>query len=565
MTESGQALTVVLTGQIPFVIIVAVLAAFPISFVLLQIYRRSVLRAMAQRSGVAQAPVERGVVETATRVLPKLEISLVQRCEPVSPLDPAAVLLTKLLQLPWRASLIYALGGAAFTLVMIVAFFGATKFELLPIRLATVYLIYAWPIVLAVSMVAGATWRDKAKVVGAYVLVLLLISGLALTRNTTLTPGDLLKLWAITNVAPTVLVFAFLARPIRAVGPMVLGFLVTAFAGSVAVLSLVGGNEAMLRLFAVIGVQIGLNAGGTFTAITLLGFLLFGIFGWLGLSWIRNGYRQKKITDQSISIDAMWLLFGAFQAIPLAFEGTSWILSGLVAFAAYKFVLRIGFRYAYMDGGGQANNARLLLLRVFSLGKRSERLFDAVTMHWRYGGSVQLIAGPDLVKSTIEPHEFIEFLSGKIGRLFVDSQEMLSSKIMGMDGRSDFDGRFRVNEFFCRDNTWQMVLSHLAKSSDAVLMDLRGFSRANAGCIHEIKELVALVPLDRVVLVFDNTTNEPFLREAIAQAWADVPNDSPNVCAEQPKLCLFQFGSSRVSALADLLGCLARAARTKRA
>ena len=41
-----------------------------------------------------------------------------------------------------------------------------------------------------------------------------------------------------------------------------------------------------------------------------------------------------------------------------------------------------------------------------------------------------------------------------------------------------------------------MVLSRLVHESDAVLMDLRGFSRGNAGCVFELQELARLVPLD---------------------------------------------------------------------
>ena len=62
------------------------------------------------------------------------------------------------------------------------------------------------------------------------------------------------------------------------------------------------------------------------------------------------------------------------------------------------------------------SNTRLLLLRVFALGKRSEHYFDLVTKHWRHIGSVQLTAGPDLATTTVQPHEFLEFISGKLAR-----------------------------------------------------------------------------------------------------------------------------------------------------
>jgi len=51
--------------------------------------------------------------------------------------------------------------------------------------------------------------------------------------------------------------------------------------------------------------------------------------------------------------------------------------------------------------------------------------------------------------------------------------------------------------------------------SDAVLMDLRGFTRQNAGCVFELHELARLVPLERVVFVTDRRNDETLLAEAL--------------------------------------------------
>ena len=90
------------------------------------------------------------------------------------------------------------------------------------------------------------------------------------------------------------------------------------------------------------------------------------------------------------------------------------------------------------------------------------------------------------------------------------------------DTRPDRDLRLRVNDFFCYDDTWKMVLSRLVHESDAVLMDLRGFSRRNAGCVFELHELVRLVPLDRVVFVVDRRTDETLLAETLGDGRAGV-------------------------------------------
>jgi hypothetical protein len=73
-----------------------------------------------------------------------------------------------------------------------------------------------------------------------------------------------------------------------------------------------------------------------------------------------------------------------------------------------------------------------------------------------------------------------------------------------------------------------MVLSCLARNTDVILMDLRKFSRSNAGCIFEINELIDNVPLQRVVFVLDHTTDEAFLRTSIEDAWKGSTRASPN-------------------------------------
>ena len=67
-----------------------------------------------------------------------------------------------------------------------------------------------------------------------------------------------------------------------------------------------------------------------------------------------------------------------------------------------------------------------------------------------------------------------------------------------------------------------MVLSRLVHDSDVVMMDLRGFSRHNAGCVFELHELARLVPLERVVFVIDRRTDEALLAETLGDHRAGV-------------------------------------------
>lgn len=106
----------------------------------------------------------------------------------------------------------------------------------------------------------------------------------------------------------------------------------------------------------------------------------------------------------------------------------------------------------------------------------------------------------------------------------------------------------------------KLASSRLASESDAVLMDLRGFSIHNRGCIYEITELINLVPLERVLLLIDGRTDEEFLRQTAEQAWDDMRATSPNRSGYPGRLRLFRFSGSRRGELRRLLGALSVAA-----
>jgi hypothetical protein len=97
--------------------------------------------------------------------------------------------------------------------------------------------------------------------------------------------------------------------------------------------------------------------------------------------------------------------------------------------------------------------------------------------------------------------------------------EDLERRLASANHGPDPDGRYRVNEFFCYADTWQQTMVRLAAGADAVLMDLRGFSPANQGCLFELQHLVASVDLRRVVFLIDDNTDRAFLLQALQQAW----------------------------------------------
>ncbi|HET9117582.1 MAG TPA: hypothetical protein VFN75_05820 [Pseudonocardiaceae bacterium] len=442
--------------------------------------------------------------------------------------------------------------------MLALAFLWAGGVELRPLRFLILFWVYAWPLVLTLWLVAATTQREKLVLTTAYLTGYGGLTLAAIITSPNSSVSQVVVLWIITNLAPTLLFLVFLLRRVRAVGPLVVTLLVVAITGASLLLDVLEWNPNVLRTVSGFFFSLGLGGLGTFVALIAVGLAFFAVIGWFVLQWLRHGYQEKWFNDQSLILDALWLLFGISYAIELVFEGAAWAAAGLVAFAVYLATVRLGFRLLRTDTALQGSG--LLVLRVFSLGKRSETLFDAVSRHWRYVGTVQLIAGPDLAAATVEPHEFLDFVSGRLERQFIDNPEVLDRRVGELDTRPDFDGRFRINDFFCHDDTWQATLAALVQHSDAVLMDLREFTPKRQGCIYEIRQLLQHMPLARIVMLADATTDGEFLEQTVAAAWNALPAGSPNRAVPQPHLTVIKGCRETDRNLHALLAAICRAA-----
>jgi hypothetical protein len=519
MTDAIDPVTSALTGHLSFHLLLAGILTWPIAIGLLRLYTRAVRRSMSSRSHALGDTVARAGVplpSSLARHIGAPPTSLTDLRAPPVPADAADEdeLWARVVHGPRRAAIIYALAGCAYALVMAAAQLRADGTEFLPVRFMFLAWMFAWPIVPTIGMVGAPTRGFKLGVLAAYLTGVALLGAVGIARNPALTWAQVVSVWALYNLPATLLLVTYLSRRIRAVGPLVLTFLVLALIGSDVALSIAGNSDDVLRAVIVVADRLGLGRYGAFITMLVTGFVVFGLFGTAALLWIGRRYQAKRISDESLSVDALWVLFAIVHSMNLVFGHPRWTLAALAAFVVYKLVVRAGFAWS----AARTTSPRrptLLALRSFSIGADSERLFDAIGRYWRRAGSIQMIAGVDFANSTIEPHEFLDFMSGRLSRRFIDSAEGLERRMAERDMAPDRDQRFRVNEFFCYDDTWKMVLTRLVQESDAVLMDLRGFSRQNAGCVFELGELSALVPLDRVVFVIDGRTDETFLAETL--------------------------------------------------
>ncbi|MGH7887396.1 MAG: hypothetical protein ACREPG_06000, partial [Candidatus Binatia bacterium] len=531
MSQRFGPITVALTGQFPLVLVVSALLALVVSVFLLRRYRRAVIRSMRRRSRSEILELKGFLPAEPEHKPPKapLSFSFVTRDSENSKSRGAAKqLYNDAMRGPWLGALVYGIAGCGFAAAMSAAFLLSSRMEFSPLRFLFLTWVNGWPIVFTTYCAAAVSRRAKLIVALAYLALGISLGALLLTRSPDTTAGRLAVLWVSANIPSSILLLIFLHRRIRAVGPLVLLFMITGVTGAIVIVQLVEKNPKLLGAIRDFSISIGIGPIGAVLALYLIGFITFAVLGWFVVGSIRALYQRKQISEQSVLIDTIWLVFGIVNAVGLAVQGPWWILSGPAAFVLFKLLVIAGFRALGRKRAAERSGPRLLLLRVFALGERSEKLCDSLGKTWRAVGSIQMIAGPDLATSAIAPHEFLDFLGGKLARRFIDSGRTLDVRVDQMELAPDREGQYRVTEFFCHDDTWKLTLARLADESDALLMDLSGFSQKNPGCVSEINELFNLVPLRRLVFAVDETTDQPFLRQTMQHAWAQLKDRSPN-------------------------------------
>lgn len=154
------------------------------------------------------------------------------------------------------------------------------------------------------------------------------------------------------------------------------------------------------------------------------------------------------------------------------------------------------------------------------------------------------------------------FLTGRLKRRFIKDARDGARRVESLDSLPDPDGRYRVNEFFCHADVWDETVAELTRRSDAVLMDLRGFTSKNRGCVYELYHLVNAIPVNQLVIVVNGQTDVDFLRRAFESAWAAMGARSPNRDLPSPALRLLHIRRQNSRAVQRLLSMLCEAAES---
>jgi hypothetical protein len=547
-----------LTGALPMMLIAACATALPLSLTLVWMYRRAVRAAMqsTSRRRAHEPKASASAAPSTAGDSGQLRMRVLDRHSS----GGGVPLVAAMFRARWLTAAVYIVAGAGFALVMGFGFLAAAGEAPSIRRVATLFWIYFWPTILAINLVTAIHNRARVTLVAVYFTVLVLWA-VVLGESSDVSVGGFLLLWLILAGPATFMLAAFMTRRLRAVGPLVVASVGAAWAGAFAVLGVFQQlSDDSLRGFVALGQQLGIDAVSFFYGSIVVGLVSFTLLGWFILRWLARRYERYLISDEFLQAGVIVLLFASVGSIGLALSGAVWILVGLAAFSTWWAAARLGFR---LTGGARpADRADLLLLRVFALGSRSERFFAGLQRVWLRQGCITMIAGPDLAAANIEPHEFLQFVRGRLRSQFIVDEGDLDARTAAIEDRVTPDGRHRVHEFFCFEDTWRPTLNRLVQTSDVVIMDLRAFSTERKGCAWELTQLFETIDLERVALVIDDTTDQALLEDALRGSWALTSPRSPN--RQDPTgatVTLFRCGGAAERDLRPLLASVIGAAR----
>jgi len=413
------------------------------------------------------------------------------------------------------------------------------------------FVISATPVALAGTMILTKRLRFLALTALALIAVLW---GLGRTIRS----SDPLELWLMIAGLPTGFVLLLNARRLRSVGPIVFAAILLLFSTivvgacygafvafdfigpvhfiredlaqlpfatavskyfqdsssiPVAIETLVNHTSSLIRADHAERLTTGYKL--IITALSLITILTGAALGWGFVRWLAAHYRDRRASDQMLSIDVLLATF-TITTVPIVFWafGVTAATCVLGGFFGYQLLAHLLLRIK-IGGTPPEKVFTLLLLRVFRRKRLGQRLLERIVHRWRYIGPVRLIAGTDFADSLIEPHEFFEFLCGQLSRAFVRDRKDLEHRLSRLLPKPDPDGLYRIEDFLCHLDTWQMTVACLAEQADVVLMDLRGFTSAHRGCVFEIEMLLDSFPVNRIVFLIDHSTDQVYLEETL--------------------------------------------------
>ena len=378
-------------------------------------------------------------------------------------------------------------------------------------RLALLGFVQLWPVIPSL----GVLWRwSRWRLLGALALWFVVCFVLVWWRSDGSTVPAVLSYLAFEIGPPMLLVAAVcLGGATRAIAPWLL----------LPMIGLVWASQTGIDLIAL---MIPDPPGWFLTLTGWLGarpvMVLFALLPWLLAWWplkrlgraLARAYARKTLSELMVLFTAVWGMSLLAKSL-MAASGLG--LGGAVLLLPLLWVPMM-MLIARRRGQPRGRPPTLLVLRVFQHDARIQALFDDVIERWRLTGNTVLIAGTDLLERTIDADDIFTFIDGRLASRFIQRTADVAARLASFDLAPDAEGRFRINECYCHDTTWQPALAALVERSDVVLMDLRSFKAHNQGCRHELGVLAQAARIRRVVVLTDGDTDRAAAMDATATA-----------------------------------------------
>ena len=378
-------------------------------------------------------------------------------------------------------------------------------------RLALLGWVQLWPVIPSL----GLLWRwSRWRMLGALALWFVLCFALVWWRSDGNTAPAVLSYLAFEIGPPMLLVAAVcLGGATRAIAPWLL----------LPMIGLVWASTTGIDLIALMipdppGWFLALTGSLSAGAVMALFALLPWVLAWWPLKRLgralARAYTRKTLSELMVLFTAVWGISLLAKALMAASDLG---LGGAVMLLPLLWVpvmMAIARRLRQPRG----RPPTLLVLRVFQHDARIQTLFDEVIERWRVTGNTVLIAGTDLLERTVDADDIFTFIDGRLASRFIQRPADVAARLAAFDLAPDAEGRFRINECYCHDTTWQAALAALVQRSDVVLMDVRSFTSHNEGCRHELGVLARAARIRRVVVLTDGETDRAVALDAAEAA-----------------------------------------------
>jgi hypothetical protein len=220
-----------------------------------------------------------------------------------------------------------------------------------------------------------------------------------------------------------------------------------------------------------------------------------------------------------ILFEAPLLLPGADAAIPHAWFAAT----ALLLLVAHWFGMEWA-RAKTMKHLPVPMPADLLLLRVF--GSPAYRDLAELIGPWLKIGNILQLEGPDTVGESQELLAAVE--AGNVDSALVNSISEVEKRTAHLSAEPDPTLCFRRLTFQCTNAVWQPAIQFLLDRVDAVAIDLSSFAPEHQGSAWELGQLLDRVPLSKVTLLVNDSTDLNCLGDILDAAKETMAANSPN-------------------------------------